>query len=100
RPLAARAKRVPGGYRITGRKMFASMIEAADYCMVMAYPDDATAPHAGIILLVPRDAPGRHVDPSWDTLGMRATRSDSLILDDCFVPDSGVMFRSADIRAF
>jgi alkylation response protein AidB-like acyl-CoA dehydrogenase len=100
RPLAARARRVAGGWRISGRKMFASMLEAADYCMVMAYPDEATTPHAGIILLVPRDAAGRRVDPNWDTLGMRATRSDALILDDCFVPDSGVMFRAGDIRRF
>jgi alkylation response protein AidB-like acyl-CoA dehydrogenase len=100
RPLAARARRVPGGYSITGRKMFASMLEAADYCMVMGYPEDASGPHAGIILLVPRAAAGRHVDPNWDTLGMRATRSDSLILEDCFVPDDGVTLRSDDIRPF
>ena len=100
RPLLARARRVEGGWRISGRKMFASMIEAADYCMVMGYPDEATAPYAGIILLVPRDADGRHVEPNWDTLGMRATRSDSLLLDDCFIPDDGVMFHSGDIRHF
>src|SRR5918996_3612991 len=34
-----RARRVDGGYRITGRKAFASMIGVADFCMVMAYPD-------------------------------------------------------------
>jgi alkylation response protein AidB-like acyl-CoA dehydrogenase len=51
-------------------------------------------------LLVPRDAPGRSVDPNWDTLGMRATRSDSLILEDCRLPDSAVVFRSDDIRPF
>ncbi|HEV8679814.1 MAG TPA: acyl-CoA dehydrogenase, partial [Stellaceae bacterium] len=100
RPLAARAHRVASGYSITGRKMFASMLEAADYCMVMAYPDDATGPHAGILLLVPRDAAGRQVEANWDTLGMRATRSDSLILDECVVPESGVAFRSDDIRPF
>ena len=53
RPLTARARRVDGGYSITGRKMFASMLEAADYVMVMAYPDDATSPSAGMLLLVP-----------------------------------------------
>ena len=100
RPLAARARRVDGGYSITGRKMFASMLEAADYCMVMAYPEGATGANAGILLLVPRDAAGRKVDANWDTLGMRATRSDSLILDECVVPESAVVFRSDDIRPF
>jgi alkylation response protein AidB-like acyl-CoA dehydrogenase len=100
RPLSAQARRVAGGYSITGRKMFASMLEAADYCMVMAYPEGATSANAGIMLLVPRDAAGRSVDPNWDTLGMRATRSDSLILEECVVPESAAIFRSDDIRPF
>ncbi len=100
RPLAARAQRVDGGYSITGRKMFASMLEAADHVMVMAYPDDATSLSAGMLLLVPHSAPGRRVNANWDTLGMRATRSDSLILEDCRVPDSAVVFRADDTRRF
>ena len=90
RPLKTRARRVEGGYCITGRKMFASMLEAADYVLVMAYPDGATSPSAGIIFLLPRGAEGRRVETNWDVLGMRATRSDSLILEECFVPDSAV----------
>ncbi len=100
RPLNVRARPVDGGYSITGRKMFASMLEAADYVMVMAYPDAATSPFAGMLLLVPPDAVGRRVNANWDVLGMRATRSDSLILEDCRVPESAVVFRSDDIRPF
>ena len=100
RPLKARARRADGGYRVTGRKMFASMLEAADFVLVMAYPDSSSSPFAGIILLVPREAEGRSVDPNWDVLGMRATRSDSLILDECFLPDSAAVYRSDDIRPF
>lgn len=100
RPIAARARKADGGWRITARKMFASMLEAADYCLVLAYPEDAVSPFAGIFLLVPRRAEGRSVDPNWDTLGMRATRSDALILDECWVPQSAALFRSDDIRPF
>ncbi|MGE3783393.1 MAG: acyl-CoA dehydrogenase, partial [Alphaproteobacteria bacterium] len=100
RPLTARARRVAAGYSITGRKMFASMLEAADYVMVLAYPEGATSPSAGILLLIPPDAPGRRVIANWDVLGMRATRSDSLVLEDCLVPDDAVVFRSDDIRPF
>jgi alkylation response protein AidB-like acyl-CoA dehydrogenase len=96
----ARARRVDGGWRISGRKAFASMLEAADYTAVLARPEDATAPTAGIILLVPRDAPGRRVEAVWDTLGMRATRSDSLILDDCRVSDDAMLVQSDDIVSF
>jgi alkylation response protein AidB-like acyl-CoA dehydrogenase len=100
RPLSARARRVEGGYSVTGRKMFASMLEAADHCMVLAYPEGATGRYAGILVLVPRDAAGRGVNPNWDVLGMRATRSDSLLLEDCRLPDTAVLFRSDDIRPF
>ena len=100
RPLSVRARPVSGGYRITGRKMFASMIEAADYVLVLVYPEPATAPAAGMLALIPPQAEGRRVIANWDTLGMRATRSDSLILEDCFVPDEAVFYRSDDIRAF
>src|SRR5262249_17278570 len=54
RPLKARARQADGGYRVSGRKMFASMLEAADFVLVMAYPDEATSPSAGIILMLPR----------------------------------------------
>src|SRR5215831_18974984 len=56
RPLKARARRADGGYRVTGRKMFASMLEAADFVLVMAYPAEATSRSAGIILMLPREA--------------------------------------------
>ena len=38
---------------------FASMIEAADYCAMLARPEEAEVPTSGILLLVPSDAPGR-----------------------------------------
>jgi alkylation response protein AidB-like acyl-CoA dehydrogenase len=105
-PLA-RARRADGGYRITGRKAFASMIGVADFAMVMAYPDDAShgrasgaTPAAAMVLLVPREAEGRSVAKVWDTLGMRATRSDSMTLDDCWVPDEALIVRADDIIPF
>jgi alkylation response protein AidB-like acyl-CoA dehydrogenase len=100
RPLTVRARRVGGGYRITGRKMFASMIEAADFVVVLVSPEAATTPSAGMLALIPRDAEGRQVIANWDTLGMRATRSDSLVLQDCWVPEESVIYQSDDIRPF
>ena len=96
RPIKTRARKVEGGYRVTGRKMFASMIEAADLVMVGASLEGPN-PGAGMAFLLSPDADGRRVEANWDVLGMRATRSDSLILDDCFVPDSAVLYRSEDM---
>ena len=100
RPLATRVRRADGGWRVTGRKMFASMLEAADHVMVLAYPDGATVSSAGALVLIPRGAPGRVVNANWDVLGMRATRSDQLILDDCFVDDAAILLRTDDVRKF
>ena len=100
RPLSVKACPVSGGYRITGRKMFASMIEAADYVLVLVYPETAVSPTAGMLVLIPPDAEGRRVIANWDTLGMRATRSDSLVLEDLWAPDESVIYRSDDIRPF
>lgn len=94
------ARRTADGWRVTGRKMFASMIEAADHCLIMARPDTATVPAAGMLILIPRRAEGRSIIANWDVLGMRATRSDSMVLDDCLVPDSAVVLLSDDIRPF
>ncbi len=97
----SRGKRSPcGGYDLNGRKMFASMLSAADYVAAFVYPDEATAPTAGLLVLIPQDAPGRHVNANWDTLGMRATRSDSLIMENCHVDDAAVLLRTDDIRPF
>ena len=100
RPLKTRARRADGGYRVTGRKMFASMLQAADFVLVMAYPDGATSPMAAMIVMLPRTAEGRRVEADWDVLGMRATRSDSLILEDCWVPEEAVVYRTEDLRLF
>ncbi|MSP00923.1 MAG: acyl-CoA dehydrogenase [Acetobacteraceae bacterium] len=100
RPLTVRARAVAGGYRITGRKMFASMLQAADYVLVLVHPEGVTGPSPGMLAMIPPDAEGRRVIANWDTLGMRATRSDSLVLEDCFVPDDAILYRSADIRPF
>lgn len=97
---ATLAKRVAGGYRLSGRKAFASMLEAADFCAVLAHPDDAKSSAAAILVLVPREAAGRRVEEVWDTLGMRATRSDSLILEDCFVPEQAGLYQVDDILPF
>src|SRR5262249_19496323 len=92
RPLKTRSRRIVGGYEVSVRKVFGCLPGATDCVVVMAYPDEATPPFAGIILMLPRVIKGRSVEPDWDVLGMRATRSDSLILDECRLPDSAVVF--------
>jgi len=97
---ATRARRIAGRYRITGRKAFASMLEATDYCAMLAHLEGMGGPTAAVLLLIPRDAKGRRVERVWDTLGMRATCSDSLILDECEVPEEAALFAADDFFPF
>jgi alkylation response protein AidB-like acyl-CoA dehydrogenase len=79
-------RRTDAGYVLNGRKSFCTMVEAADYIVVSGCPEDATAPETAIFVLLPTDLPGVRIERVWDTLGMRATRSDTLVMEDCLVP--------------
>ena len=77
------AEPVDGGYRVTGRKIFASLSGAAAIHNVVALvPGD----HRIRLLGVPADAEGVTIEGDWDPLGMRATDSRNLVMDNVFVP--------------
>ena len=81
------AKRVEGGYVLTGRKQFGSNGPA--WSWLGAHAVDADAPGGPQIVhaFVARNTPGATVVATWDTLGMRPTQSHDTILDGVFVPD-------------
>ena len=72
-----------GGYRVTGRKIFASLSGAAHiHNVVCLAPGDERIRFMG----VPADTPGATIEGKWDPLGMRGTDSRTLVLDDAAVP--------------
>jgi alkylation response protein AidB-like acyl-CoA dehydrogenase len=81
------AERVDGGYKYTGHKMFGSLTPV--WTRLGIHGMDASDPNAPQIIhaFMPRDTPGYTIKETWDTLGMRATRSDDTILDGAVVPD-------------
>ncbi len=86
-----RAERVDGGYRFTGHKSFGSLSPVWTYLglhgMDMSNPKAPKIVHA----FMPRATEGYVVKDTWDTMGMRATRSEDTILDGAFVPDKYVV---------
>jgi len=84
---SAKAERVEGGYRFTGRKSFGSLTPVWTYLGIHGM--DATDPSGPKIVhaFMPRATEGYRIEETWDVLGMRATRSDDTILDGVFVPD-------------
>ncbi|MCC6381410.1 MAG: acyl-CoA/acyl-ACP dehydrogenase [Dehalococcoidia bacterium] len=83
----SQAERVDGGYRITGHKMFGSLTPVWTRLGVHAMDVNDPAGPQIIHAFVPRNTPGYTIKETWDTLGMRATRSDDTIFDGLVVPD-------------
>jgi alkylation response protein AidB-like acyl-CoA dehydrogenase len=88
-PWGTLARPVDGGYRVTGKKIFASLSGAADCYGVLCTVDKPGATiKDSLYLAVPADAPGVKVVGDWDPLGMRGTVSRTLLLEDVFVGHS------------
>jgi alkylation response protein AidB-like acyl-CoA dehydrogenase len=88
---AGKAERVDGGYRFSGRKNFGSLspvwTRLCIYGLDSSDPNEPKMVHA----FMPRDTPGYRIEETWDTLGMRATRSDDTVLESAFVPDKYII---------
>src|SRR5579864_8508359 len=83
----AKAERVDGGYRISGNKMFGSLTPV--WTRLGVHSMDTSDPSAPKVVhaFITRGTPGYTIKETWDTLGMRPTRSDDTILDGVYVPD-------------
>lgn len=86
------AKRVEGGWRVYGTKRFTTMWEASDLAFMWVKPEDHPSPDSAMGLLVPTKGEGITVQDVWDPIGMRATRSNTVVLDGAFVPEANVLY--------
>ncbi|RYZ00612.1 MAG: acyl-CoA dehydrogenase family protein [Comamonadaceae bacterium] len=103
-PFGTTARKVDGGWRVNGRKIFASLSGAADYYGVLCTEDKGDEkPDARdtLYLAVPATSEGFRISGEWDPLGMRGTVSRNLHFDDVFVSDDaqlmprGVYYKGA-----
>lgn len=89
--LAARAVRDGGDWRLTGRKLWITNAAEADFFLVFATVDPA-AGHRGITaFIVERGFDGFAVGRKEDKLGIRASSTCELLLEDCRVPAANVL---------
>ena len=81
--ISSRAVPVEGGFRVTGKKIFASLSEAADRhnitCLVEGEEEIR-------FLGIPAGSDGLKIEGEWDPLGMRGTISKTLTFENVFVP--------------
>jgi alkylation response protein AidB-like acyl-CoA dehydrogenase len=78
------ARRVPGGWRMSGTKIYSTGIPILRWLNVWGRTDE-DQPRVGFFV-VAREAAGITVRETWNHLGMRASGSHEVVFDDVFVP--------------
>ncbi|MDO8280997.1 MAG: acyl-CoA dehydrogenase family protein [Burkholderiaceae bacterium] len=84
--IKTRAKRVPGGYSISGAKVWCTNASIADYIFVAARTGEDNTPAGINLFYVPRNAKGLTIGRKEEKIGARGVPSCPLFLDDVFVP--------------
>ncbi|MFG3056838.1 acyl-CoA dehydrogenase family protein [Kitasatospora sp. NPDC048239] len=83
-PPATVARWEGDGWLLSGRKTYCAGAEALAWMAVTARTDEPV-PRIGTFL-VRGESEGIEVDPTWDQLGLRASASHDVVLDDVRVP--------------
>ncbi len=86
------ATAVDGGFRLSGIKVPCSLAGRSDLICLQALSNEDREDRL-LIIVLPTKTDGVSVRKSWNGLGMRASESDTLIFEDCFVPESVVFHR-------
>ena len=89
--LATRAVRQDGRYVLNGRKLWITNGAEASIYVVFATLDPAAGYKGITAFIVEREFPGFRVGKKEDKLGIRASSTTELILDDCQVPEANVL---------
>ncbi|HWM77716.1 MAG TPA: acyl-CoA dehydrogenase family protein, partial [Methylomirabilota bacterium] len=88
RRFGTTARKVDGGYVVNGRKFFVSLAGAAPYFATPAIRlGDEPWLERTLYLQVGKDTPGVTFQGDWDPMGMRATVSRDMVLENVFLPD-------------
>lgn len=90
--IKTRARKVDGGWRITGTKHFISNARIADFAIVIAVTGERPGerPEA-TAFFVDRGTEGFSVGTRQEGIGFRGMDQSELVLDDCFVGDDKVL---------
>jgi short-chain 2-methylacyl-CoA dehydrogenase len=89
--LTARAVADGGDYRLTGRKLWITNAAEAGLFLVFANADPAEGYRGITAFLVERGTPGLAIGKKEDKLGIRASSTCEVILDDCRVSKENML---------
>ena len=89
--LASRATEASDGFVLTGRKLWITNGREADLFIVFATVNPEEGYRGITAFLVERDFPGFTVGKKEDKLGIRASSTCELLLEECRVPQANVL---------
>jgi alkylation response protein AidB-like acyl-CoA dehydrogenase len=92
------ARRTDEGWSLTGRKIYSTGAPVLAWNAIWARTDDPT-PRVGVFV-VPAGSPGFRIEETWRQLGMRASGSHDVVLEDVRIPfDHAAELKSPAERA-
>jgi alkylation response protein AidB-like acyl-CoA dehydrogenase len=89
--LQARAERKHDGWSLQGRKLWITNAAESSLFIVLANVDPSQGYRGITAFLVERDTPGFSVGKKENKLGIRASSTCELILDECYVSPANVL---------
>ena len=89
--LQTTADREGDGYRLSGRKLWISNAAEAGLFVVFANADREAGYRGITAFVIERDTPGLSVGRKEDKLGVRASSTCEVVLDDVVVPETNVL---------
>lgn len=90
--VRTQARKVDGGYRLTGNKIFISGGHLAAWHMVICYEDIKAPADTLVMLAVKTGTPGFSLGRKEHKMGQRGCVASELVFADCFVPDADACF--------
>jgi alkylation response protein AidB-like acyl-CoA dehydrogenase len=91
------ARRVDGGWILNGAKTFTTHGSVGDICVVFAVTDAEAARHHNISAFVlEKGMPGFRAGKKENKLGIRASDTSEVVMDDCFVSEDRLLGREGE----
>lgn len=84
-PGVGKARRVAGGYVLSGRWPFVSGVNVCDFALFTAFVPNEAGVDEDRHFILPRDQ--FTILDTWHTVGLRGTSSNDVVVDEVFVPE-------------
>ena len=84
-PLNGKARKVEGGYRLTGRWPFVSGVNTCDWCILSGMVDVTDGDDEERYFLMQNGA--FEIIDTWQAMGLKGSGSHDIAVDDVFIPD-------------